>query len=168
MMYGVTRSLGKACFVAHAALAVFLISASAVRAQHHAIVEWYADLAEPAAARGNAPVAHSSDIGRVTVTVDFTRQTVTFHTVIKNLVGLRRIEVRTDSAPGNSGGPAIFTLYDAHEGRFAGESTRKAEGAAFSTVATPILNSSAAIAIATDAHPDGEVVGQIVMHKRYE
>jgi hypothetical protein len=35
-------------------------------------------------------------------------------------------------------------------------------------VATPILNSRAAIAIATDAHPDGEVVGLVVMHKRYE
>ena len=119
------------------------------------MVEWYADLTEP-----ETSVTHSRDIGRVTVTVDFPHQTVTFHTTIKNLGGLRRVEVRTGSG-------AIFTLYEEHEGRFKGESTRIAEGAAFSTVATPILNSQAAIAIATDAHPDGEVVGQIVMHKRY-
>jgi len=99
----VTRFLGKARFAAQVALAIFMTAASTVRAQHHAIVEWYADLAEPtAAAPGNTSVARSNDIGRATVTVDFTHQTVTFHTVIKNLLGLRRIEVRADSVPGNS------------------------------------------------------------------
>ena len=167
-MSRLTEFLGKTRLVAHTSLAIFLISTSSVRAQHHALVEWYADLTEPAAARGEASTAHPRDIGRVTVTVDFPHQTVTFHTVIKDLVGLRRIEVRTDSTNGDAGGPAIFTIYEAHEGRFAGASTRTAEGPAFTSVATPILNSHATIAIATDAHPDGEVVGEIVMHKRYE
>jgi hypothetical protein len=167
-MYKLARFLCRARFMAHATLAIFLILASSVRAQHHAIIEWYADLTAPTPVRGDASAAHSRDIGRVTVTVDFPRRIVTFHTSIKDLVGLRRIEVRTDRARGDFGGPAIFTLYDAHEGRFAGVSTRTVEGAAFSYVATPILNSRAAIAIATDAHPDGEVVGRIVMHKRYE
>ena len=152
-MYRLARLLGKAPFVA---LAILLIPTASLRAQHHAMVEWYADLTEP-----ETSVTHLRDIGRVTVTVDFTHQTVTFHTTIKNLAGLRRVEVRTDSG-------TIFTLYDAHDGRFKGESTRIAEGAAFANVATPILNSQAAIALATDAHPDGEVVGQIVMHKHYE
>jgi CHRD domain len=132
------------------------------------MVEWYADLTEPAAARGDTSTAQPRDIGRVTVTVDFPHQTVTFHTVIKDLVGLRRIEVRADGANGDVRVPAIFTIYEAHEGRFEGTSTRTVEGPAFTSVATPILNSGATIAIATDAHPDGEVVGQIVMHKHYE
>ena len=159
-MYGRLRFLCSARVVTRAMLAIFLLSAASVRAQHHAMVEWYADLTEPAAA--------ASDIGRVAVIVDFPHRTVTFHTTIKHLVGLRRIEVRTDTARADFGGPAIFTIYDAHEGRFASGSTRTVEEPRFSDVATPILNSRAAIAIATDAHPDGEVVGQIVMHKRYE
>lgn len=152
----------------HATLAIFLLSAASVRAQHHAMVEWYADLSEPTAAHSDASVTHSSDIGRVTVTVDFPQRTVTFHTTLKRLAGLRRIEVRTTPESGDTAGPAIFTLYDAREGRFAGESTRKVGESRFSDVATPILNSRAEIVIATDAHPDGEVVGQITMHKHYE
>lgn len=167
-MYRLMRLLRGARFVTQTTLAIFLMSASSVRAQHHAIVEWYADLTEPAAVRDDASAAHSRDIGRVTVTVDFTHQTVTFHTTIKGLVGVRRIEVRTDTARADFDGPAIFTIYDAHEGRLAEASTRTVEGPRFSDVAAPILNSRAAIAIATDAHPDGEVVGQIVMHKHYE
>ena len=167
-MFRLTEFLGKNRLLAHTSLAILLVSTSSVRAQHHALVEWYADLTEPAALHGDASTVQSRDIGRVTVTVDFPHQTVTFHTAIRDLVGLRRIEVRTDSAQADSGGPAIFTLYDAHEGRFAGESTRTVEGPAFTSVATPILNSHATIVIATDAHPDGEVVGAIVMHKRYE
>jgi len=162
------RILCKTRFVVRAALAILLISAPSVQAQHHAIVEWYADLTEPAAVHGEPSAAHSRDIGKVTVIVDFPHRTVTFHTTIKEFVGLRRIEVRTDRARGDFAGPAIFTIYDAREGRLAGSSTRTAEGATFSFVATPILNSRAAIAITTDAHPDGEVVGRIVMHKRYE
>lgn len=162
------RFLGNMRAVTHATLAIFVVSASSVQAQHHAMVEWYADLTEPAAVRGDAPAANARDIGRVTVTVDFSHRTVTFQTTIKNLVGLRRIEVRTDTTRGDFGGPAIFTIYDAHEGRFTRASTRTVEEPRFSDVATPILNSRAAIAIATDAHPDGEIVGEIVMHKRYE
>jgi hypothetical protein len=159
---GITRAVGQAT------LATLLISASSVRAQHHAMVEWYADLAEPAAVGGGASTSNARDIGRITVTMDFPNRIVTFHTTIKGLVGLRRIEVRTDTAGSDFGGPAIFTIYDAHEGRFAGASTRTVEEPRFSDVATPILNGRAAIAIATDAHPDGEVVGQIVMHKHYD
>jgi hypothetical protein len=167
-MYGRLRFFRKARVVTHATLAVFLLSATSVRAQHHAIVEWYADLAEPAAVHADATAADARDIGRVAVFVDFPHRTVTFHTTIKNLVGLRRIEVRTDTTGDASGGPAIFTIYSAHEGRFAGESTRTVGDPGFSDVATPILNGRAAIAITTDAHPDGEIVGQIVMHKHYE
>lgn len=167
-MYRLMRFLGNARGMMHATLAIFLISASSVQAQHHAMVEWYADLTEPAAVRGDASATNARDIGRVTVTVDFPHRTVTFHTTIKDLVGLRRIEVRTDTARGDSGGSAIFTIYDAHDGRFSGTSTRTVEESRFSDVATPILNSRTAIAIATDAHPDGEIVGQIIMHKRYE
>jgi hypothetical protein len=167
-MYRLMRFLANTRAMTQATLAIFLISASSVQAQHHAMVEWYADLTEPASVRGDASATNARDIGRVTVTVDFPHRTVTFHTTIKDLVGLRRIEVRTDTARGDFGGPAIFTIYDAHEGRFAGASTRTVEEPRFSDVATPILNSRAAIAIATDAHPDGEVVGLVVMHKRYE
>jgi hypothetical protein len=167
-MYWLMRFLRNTRFVKHAVLAILLIPASLVQAQHHAIVEWYADLAEPIAGSNDASAANARDIGRVTVDVDFPRRTVTFHTTIKDLVGLRRIEVRTDTARRDSGGLAIFTIYDAHEGRFAGTSTRTVEGPNFSDVATPILNGSAAIAITTDAHPAGELVGQIVMHKHYE
>jgi hypothetical protein len=167
-MNKLTRILRGTRFLTYTIPAILLISAASVRAQHHAMVEWYADLAVPSAARGDTSVTHSSDFGRVTVTVDFPHRTVTFHTTLKDLVGLRRIEVRTGTAPGDAAGPAIFTLYDAREGRFAGESTRTVEGSRFSQVATPILNSQAEIVIATDAHPDGEVVGQILMHKHYE
>jgi hypothetical protein len=152
-MYRLARFVGKTPFLA---LAILLVAAPSLRAQHHAMVEWYADLTEP-----ETSVTPSRDIGRVTATVDFPHQTVTFHTMIKDPSGLRRVEVRSASG-------AIFTIFDAHEGRFTGESTRTAEGAAFSNVATPILNSQAAVAITTDTHPDGEVVGQIVMHKHYE
>jgi hypothetical protein len=167
-MYRLMRFLGTTRTVTRATLAIFLISASSVQAQHHAMIEWYADLTEPAALRGDASTPKVREIGRVTVIVDFPHRTVTFHTTIKGLVGLRRIEVRTNTASGEFGGPALFTIYDAHEGRFASGSTRTVEEPRFSDVATPILNSRAAIAIATDAHPDGEVVGQIVMHKHYE
>lgn len=166
-MYRLMRFLGNTRSLTRATLAIFLISASSVQAQHHAMIEWYADLTEPGAMGDNASATNARQIGRVTVIVDFPHRTVTFHTTIKHLVGLRRIEVRT-TASGESGGPAIFTIYDAHEGRFASDSTRTVEEPRFSDVATPILNSRAAIAIATDAHPDGEVVGQIVMHKHYE
>lgn len=159
-MYGRLRFLCSARVVTRAMLAIFLLSAASVRAQHHAMVEWYADLTEPAAA--------ASDIGRVAVIVDFPHRTVTFHTTVKSLVGLRRIEVRTNATRADFGGPAIFTLYDGHEGRFAGESTRTVGDPRFSDVADAILNGHAAIAIATDAHPDGQIVGQIVMHKHYE
>lgn len=168
-MYRLMRFLRDTRFVTYTIPAILLVSATSVQAQHHAMVEWYADLTEPSAAHGDTLVTHSSDIGRVTVTVDFPHRTVTFHTTLKGLVGLRRIEVRTtDTASGDAAGPAVFTLYDAHEGRFAGESTRTVGESRFSDVATPILNSRAEIVIATDAHPDGEVVGQIVMHKHYE
>lgn len=167
-MYRLMRFLGNTRTVIRATLAILLISASSAQAQHHAMIEWYADLTEPAALHGDASTTNARPIGRVTVIVDFPHRTVTFHTTIKHLVGLRRIEVRTDTARADFGGPAIFTIYDAHEGRFASGSTRTVEEPRFSDVATPILNSRAAIAIATDAHPDGEVVGQIVMHKRYE
>ena len=167
-MHRLSRFLGTAHFLSRATLAIFLISAASVRAQHHAIVEWYADLTEPGLVRGEPSTAHARDIGRVTVTVDFPHRTVTFHTALKDLVGVRRIEVRTDRARGDFGGPAILTLFDAHEGRLTATSTRTVEEEMFSYVATPILNSRAAIAIETDAHPDGEVVGRIVMHKHYE
>ena len=167
-MYRLTRFRWGTRFVTYTIPAILLISAASVQAQHHAMVEWYADLSEPTAAHGDAPVTHSSDIGRVTVTVDFPNRKVTFHTVLKGIVGLRRIEVRTAAESGDAGGPTIFTIYDAHEGRFSGESKRTVEESRFSDVATPILNSRAEIAIATDTHPDGEVVGQIVMHKHYE
>jgi hypothetical protein len=162
------RFLRNTRVVTHATVAIFLISASLVQAQHHAIVEWYADLAEPVTGGNDASAASAREIGRVTVNVDFAHRTITFHTTIVGVVGLRRIEVRTDTARGDAGALAIFTIFDAHEGRFAGASTRTVEGPRFSDVATPILNGSAAIAITTDAHPDGELVGQIVMHKHYE
>jgi hypothetical protein len=154
--------------VAQACLAMFLIGFLPARAQqHHAVVEWYAELTAPA--KDEAAALKHRPFGRVTVTVDFPRRVVIFHTDIKErLAGLRRIEVRTDRARGDFGGPAVFTIFDAHEGRLAEAATRTVEGAAFDYVATPILNSRAAIAITTEAHPDGEIVGQIVMHKRYE
>jgi hypothetical protein len=167
-MFKLARLLSNARSVAYACAAILLVSTLSARAQHHAIVEWYADLSESGAVRGDASLPHARDIGRVSVAVDFPRQTITFHTNIKDIVGLRKIEVRTDRARGDFDGPAIFTIYDAHAGRLADSATRTVEGSAFSYVATPILNSRAAIAIVTDAHPDGEVVGQIIMHKRYE
>ena len=128
-MSRLTEFLGKTRLATQAGLAVLLVSTSSVRAQHHAIVEWYAELTEPATVRGDVSIAHSRDIGRVTVIVDFPHQTVTFHTVIKDLVGLRRIEVRADDANGAAGGPAIFTIYEAHEGRFAGDVDAYGRGA---------------------------------------
>jgi hypothetical protein len=64
-------------------------------------------------------------------------------------------------------GPAIFTSFDVHDGRFTGPMTRTVGGPAFATLATLILNSQAWIVISTDANRDGEITGRIAMHKRY-
>jgi len=138
-------------------------------AQHHAVVEWYAELS-PARnpARGaQALTVQTRATGKVTVDVDFPRKTVTFHVDVKDISGIAKIEVRADLSPGDLAGPTIFTIYDAHDGPFAGSLTRTVTGKAFEYVATPILNSRAGIVITTDKNPDGEITGQIVMHKRY-
>ena len=139
-------------------------------AQHHAVVEWYADLS-PARipSRGaQALTVQTRATGRVTVDVDFPRKTVTFHVDAKDISGVGKIEVRADSSPGDLAGPAIFTIYDAHDGAFKGSLTKTVTGQAFEFVATPILNSRAGIVVTTDKNPDGEITGQIVMHKHYE
>jgi hypothetical protein len=46
--------------------------------------------------------------------------------------------------------------------------TRTVTSRSFTNVATPIFNGQAAVVITTDAHPDGEIAGYIVMHKRYQ
>ena len=139
-------------------------------AQHHAVVEWYADLS-PARipSRGaQALTVQTRATGKVAVDVDFPRKTVTFHVDAKGISGVGKIEVRADSSPGDLAGPTIFTLYDAHDGPFTGSLTKTVTGQAFEYVATQILNSRAGIVITTDKNPDGEITGQIVMHKRYE
>ena len=139
-------------------------------AQHHAIVEWYAELS-PARnpARGTqALTVQTRGTGKVKVDIDFPRKTVTFHVDAKDISGIGKIEVRADVSPGDLAGPTLLTIYDAHDGPFTGSLTRTATGQAFEYVATPILNSRAGIVITTDKNPDGEITGQIVMHKRYE
>jgi hypothetical protein len=162
--------LRKACCAALAALLLLAALTEPSTAQHHAIVEWFADLSPAPHAAQGPPVlgAKSRLMGRVTVAVDFPHQTITFHVDAKNIPGIGKIEVRTNRSRGDYGGPSIFTIYDANDGPFTGSLTKTVGGAAFTYVATPILNSRAAIVIVTHANPDGEIAGAIVMHKRYE
>ena len=151
-------------------LVTLLALATQLLAQHaqHAIVEWYADLspAKASTVGARAPIVPTTATGRVTVEVDFPGKTVTFHVETKNLSGVSKIELRTYSARDLLGKQAIYTIYDAQEGAFSGSLVKSVTGVAFDQVATPILNSLAAIVIKTDKNPDGEIAGKIVMHKR--
>lgn len=150
---------------------ILLALATQVSAQHaqHAIVEWYADLlpAKAATVGARAAILPTSATGRVTVEVDIPARTATFHVDTKNISGVNKIELRTYSARDLLEKQAIYTIYDAHEGAFSDSFTRSVTGAAFDQVASPILNSLAAVVVTTDKNPDGEIAGKIVMHKRY-
>jgi hypothetical protein len=173
--------LGHLCYACKASLAalsafVILIAFTPpTSAQHTAIIEWVANLSP---ARNPAGGAHELTVqthasGKVTAEVDFPSQTVTFHVEAKDLSGVRKIEVRRDvprgDVPqGDFGGPTVFTIYDAREGSFTGSLNRAVSGPAFTSVATLILNGQAGIVISTDADPDGDIAGKIIMQKHYE
>jgi hypothetical protein len=167
-MPGRTQAVCKALLIA-ASILVIHTSLSQSLPQHHAVVEWYADLsaARKVVKGTERATVDTRATGRVTAAVDFPRQTVTFHVDAKGISRVRKIEVRADNSQGDSAGPSIFTIYDAHDGPFKGSLTRTAAGSVFTYVATPILNSRAAIVITSDAYPDGEIVGKIEMHKHY-
>jgi len=139
-------------------------------AQHHAVVEWYAELsaARNPASGAQAQTVQTRATGKVTVDVDFPHKTVTFHVDVKDISDVAKIEVRSDLSSGELAGPTILTIYDAHDGPFTGSLTKTVTGKAFDYVTAPILNSRAGIVITTGTNPDGEITGQIVMHKRYE
>lgn len=164
----------KRCVFCNAVLAPVLLILPALSAQppaqHHAVIEWNAELS-PARnpARGaRALTVRTRATGKVTVDVDFPSRTVTFHVDVKDISGVAKIEVRSDLSSRDLAGPTIFTIYDAHDGPFTGSLTRTVTDKAFEYVATPILNSRAGIVITTGTNPDGEITGRIVMHKRYE
>jgi hypothetical protein len=148
-----------------------LALATPLLAQHaqHAIVEWYADLSQAQASTvgARAPIVQTKAAGRVTVEVDFPEKTLTFHVDMKNIVGVSKIELRNYSARDLLAKQAIYTIYDAHEGAFSGSLVKSVTGPAFDQVATPILNSLAAVVVSTEKNPDGELAGKIVMHKRH-
>ena len=136
-------------------------------AQHHAAIEWYAELAPSSTADGaQASTVQTRATGKVTVTVDFPKQTLTFHIEAKDISGVGKIEVRTDLTRSDAAGSPIFTIY-AHDGPFTGSLTKTVTGQAFEHLATPILNSRAWIVITTDKNPDREIAGKIIMHKHY-
>jgi hypothetical protein len=163
-----TQVVCKALLMAAPILAIHASLSQSVTT-HHAVVEWYADLsAARKVEKGTEPERVATRAtGRVTAAVDFPHQTITFHVDAKGISGVKKIEVRADNSQGDAAGPAIFTIYDAHDGPFTGSLTRAATGPVFTYVATPILNGRAAIVIASDAYPDGEIVGKIEMHKHY-
>jgi hypothetical protein len=148
-----------------------LALATQLLAQHaqHAIVEWYADLspAQASTVGARAPVVQTTAAGRVMVEVDFPSKTVMFHVNAKNIAGVSKIELRTYSARDLLAKQAIYTIYDAHQGAFSGSLVKSVTGPAFDQVATPILNSLAAVVVETEKNPDGELAGKIVMHKRH-
>jgi hypothetical protein len=152
-------------------LVTLLAVATQLLGQHaqHPIVEWYADLSQAKASTvgARAAIVPTTATGRATAEVDIPRKTVTFHVDTKNLSGVNKIELRTYSARDLLGKQAIYTIYDVHEGAFSGSLVKTVTGAAFDQVATPILNSLAAIVVTTDKNPDGEIAGKIVMHKRH-
>jgi CHRD domain len=157
--------------VMRSTVSFFLVIAMRLLAQpaQHAIVEWYADLSAARASTvgARAAIVPTSATGRVTVEVDFPRRTVTFHVDTKNLSGVNKIELHTYSAPNLLRKQAIYTVYDSSEGSFSGSMVKSVTGAAFDQVATPIVNSLAAIVVTTVRNPDGEIAGKIVMHKRH-
>jgi|SRR5271157_2610534 len=135
----------------------------------HAIVEWYANLsgAKDASLGERAEAVETRATGKVTASLDFDHQTITFNVEAKDIPGVKKIELRTARTRGDLSGPTIFTIYNSHDGPFTGTLTKTVTSQSFTQVATPIVNGQAAVVITTDAHPDGEIAGFIAMHKSY-
>jgi hypothetical protein len=148
---------------------VLSLSSTPTWAQPMAMVDWAADLkpakAPPRDAR--ALMVQTPATAKVTVDVDDARRTLIFHVTASHLSGVDRIELRTVRPQDDFAGPTVFTIYDHRDGPFTGSLTRTVSGPAFASVAAPILNSQAGVVISTDANPDGELAGKILMHKHY-
>jgi hypothetical protein len=157
-------------FAALAVLPIISALSAQTPAHNHAIVEWYADLsgAKDASLGVRAQAVQTRATGKVTASFDFDHQAVTFNVEAKGITGVEKIEVRAARSRGDLSGPAIITIYDSRDGPFTGALTKTVTGRSFTQVSTPIINGQAAVVITTHTHPDGEIAGFIVMHKRYE
>jgi hypothetical protein len=139
-------------------------------AQNHAMIEWSADLsgARDSSWGAQRPTVQTPAAGKLTASFDFDHKIVTFQGQAKNIAGVSRIELRTTRSKGDLSGPVLVTLFDFHDGPFTGTFAKTVSSESFMRVATAITNGEAAVVVATDAHPDGEIAGFIEMHKHYQ
>jgi hypothetical protein len=135
-----------------------------------AIVEWSADLsgAKDSSVGARELAVQTRATGKVTATFDSDHKTITFQGQAKNIAGIAKIELRASRSAGDLSGPALLTLFDAHDGPFKGTFSKTVTSESFSRVAAAITNGGAAVVVTTAAHPDGEIAGFFVMHKHYQ
>src|SRR5436305_13140477 len=129
---------------------------------HEAVITWSADLQ----GKNEVPAVRTQASAKAEFKFDFGAQTATFKITAQNLQDVSKIVLRVERAQEGLKGPAIVVLYSlTKDGPFPGTYTKTLAGGLFKEVAEVVSNGEGIVEVLTKAHPHGELIGLVQMHK---
>lgn len=150
------------------------------RGDESAVVTWSADLE----GKNEAPAVETQATAQAEFEFDFRKQEATVKILGKNLHDVTKVSLGVEHNLRNlkAATAAKLALYDAvKDGPFpqpnasAGPQgglsvvfSKKFSGSAFKEIADAVLNGQGVVEVQTKAHPQGELIGLVRMHKSYK
>lgn len=144
-----------------------------------AVITWSADLE----GKNEAPAVASQAAAVAEFEFDFRKKEATVKIHARDLHDVSKILLGVQQVRGQLKVPAKVTLYDvsangpmqpdyaaaaSKDGALPLVYTRTFSGEAFQAVADAVLNGQGVVEVLTKAHPNGELVGMVQMHKSYK
>jgi len=130
------------------------------------VVTWSADLR----GENETPAVSTKATAKVEFVFDFHSQTAKFQMTRENLPDVSKVVLLGKGPQATLKGAVVLALYDAAEGPALPKTdayTKTFTGSAFKQIANAVLNGTGVVEVTTKAHPSGEIVGLVQMHKEY-